>query len=143
MIRLVAIIVVALTAAPALRAQEQSPKARLLGILIGQRSADPLGRDIHWAESRDSVLARFANCRPHPSGVACVLKDTIPTWSFEIQMIRPDSAEVIIRRYEMLYESCPLRRRLDPPVVAEDVKWETWVIANNDWVFRRGRGVVC
>jgi hypothetical protein len=144
MTRLAVILILILCAGSDVRAQEQTPKARLLGILIGQRSTDPLGRDIHWAESRDSVLARFADCRPHPSAVvACVLKDSIPTWSFEIQMIRPDSAEVTVRRYHMLYESCPLRRPLDPPVVSHDVQWHTWVIANNQWVFRRGRGLVC
>jgi hypothetical protein len=138
-----ALLLIVLAAAPVVDAQERTPKASLLGILIGQRSTDPLGRDIHWAESRDSVLARFADCRPHPSGVACVLKDSIPTYSFEIQMIRRDSAEVTVRKHQMAYETCPLRRPLDPPIVSEDVQWETWVIVNNGWVRKRVRGITC
>jgi hypothetical protein len=142
--RILALLFVGLAVAPLGSAQAQDPKSDLLKSVIARRTGDSLGRNVHWAESRDSVLARFANCRPHPSGVAaCTLKDSIPTYSFEIRMIAADTAEVTVRRYHMMYESCPLRLPLDPPVVSYDVVWETWIIENGRWVTRQGRGITC
>lgn len=149
--RLVALLFAFTAVGCAARAQSTPPatvgefqkRESLLRAALQAYFGDSLGRHIHWADNRDSVLARFSTCRPYKSDVACVLNDTVPTYSIESTIVR-DSATVVVSRFYMVYERCPLRIKLDPPRIGWDTKTEVWVFETGKWQ-RTGtiRGMVC
>jgi hypothetical protein len=78
-------------------------------------------------------MAKFATCQPYKSGTACVLKDAAPTYSFEVSMIAPDSASVLVQQYYMVYKDCLLGQPLDPPVIGSVPRRSTWVYRARQW----------
>jgi hypothetical protein len=94
----------------------------------------PVKDSLRLAADSASAWRDFVRCRDVSGRTVCALVDGKPVSVVEVRLTAPDSADVVIRQFRMVYERCPGGDRIDPPVISTGVVGAEW------WTFTYSSG---